>query len=72
MAFYLEFVQQKGLPLSFVDTLIRERLNRPLTGSVVLMGRQVVYLTPVGILALLHQHGITCAWRRRVGYRDRL
>jgi hypothetical protein len=47
-----------GLVFPFVDTLIRERTYRPLTGNVILIGRQTVYFTPADILLLLREHGI--------------
>jgi hypothetical protein len=48
-----------GLTFPVVDTLIRERIYKPLVGRIVLIGRQAVYFTPANILALLRKHDIT-------------
>ena len=47
-----------GLTFPIVDALVRERVHRPLTGDVLLIGRQAVYFTPADILSLLRWHGI--------------
>jgi hypothetical protein len=50
-----------GLTFPIVDTLIREHVYRPLTGDVLLIGRQTIYFTPAAILDLLREHGIEVA-----------
>jgi hypothetical protein len=50
-----------GLTLRFIDSLLREHSHRPVTGDVVLIGRQTVYLTPAEVLSLMSQHGIDAA-----------
>jgi len=47
-----------GLGYHVVEALIREHNYRPITGNVILIGRQAVYLTPQDILALLREHGV--------------
>src|SRR5262245_45050206 len=47
-----------GLVFPVVDTLLREHTYKPLTGDILLIGRQTVYFTPRDILALLREHGI--------------
>jgi hypothetical protein len=38
--------------------LISEHKNKPITGTVLLIGRQSVFLTPEGALELLHEEGV--------------
>jgi hypothetical protein len=47
-----------GFNFPIVDTLIRENIHRPLSGDVLLIGRQAVYFSPTGILSLLEEHGV--------------
>jgi hypothetical protein len=50
--------RRMGLTFPLVDTLIRERVYRPLTGDILLIGRQTTYFTPADILSLLREHGV--------------
>src|SRR5262245_7537138 len=47
-----------GLVFPVVDSLLREHTYSPLTGEILLIGRQTVYFTPRDILALLREHCI--------------
>lgn len=47
-----------GIGYHVVEALIRESQYRPLSGDVVLIGRQTVYFTPESIVELLGKHGI--------------
>lgn len=47
-----------ALTRTSLDSLLREHRYRPITGDVVLIGRQTVYVTPAEALALMSQHGI--------------
>jgi hypothetical protein len=53
-----------GIGHHVVEALIRERQHRPITGDVVLIGRQTVYFTPESILALLKEHRIDTKGRK--------
>lgn len=48
-----------GLRYHMVEALIREHIHKPISGDVVLVGRQTVYFSPQTILALLREHGVT-------------
>ncbi len=42
-----------------VEAIVREHCHKPISGDVVMIGRQTVYFTPEGILDLLRLHGIS-------------
>jgi hypothetical protein len=47
-----------GLGYHFVEGLVREHKYRPLSGDVLLIGRQTIYFTPQTILKLLREHNV--------------
>jgi SAM-dependent methyltransferase len=53
-----EGVLPMGLGYHFVEALIRERAYRPISGNVVIIGRQSVYFSPNGILRLLRENNV--------------
>jgi hypothetical protein len=50
-----------GIGPHLAQALIRESMYRPLTGDVVLIGRQIVQFTPQAILTEIARHGIDVA-----------
>jgi hypothetical protein len=53
-----------GIGRQLVEALIRESQHRPLSGDVVLIGRQTVYFEPGGILELLKEFGVDTLGRK--------
>jgi hypothetical protein len=47
-----------GLVRWFIEALAREHNHRPLSGDVLLIGRQTIYLTPEQLLGLYRDYGI--------------
>jgi hypothetical protein len=47
-----------GLTAPIIETLAREHKYRPLTGDVLLIGRQAIYLTAEQLLVLYRDFGI--------------
>ena len=45
-----------GLGYECVEAIVREHKYRPITGNVIIVGRQTVYFTPEQILKLLREH----------------
>lgn len=47
-----------GLDRLFIEGLMREHLHRPISGNVVLIGRQTIFLSPDELLELLAANGL--------------
>jgi hypothetical protein len=47
-----------GLGLDIIEAIVREHTYKPISGDVLLIGRQSIYLTPDEYLATLRSHGV--------------
>lgn len=48
-----------GLGIHMIEAVLREHLNRPITGDVLMVGRQTTYLSPEALLRTVREHGIS-------------
>jgi SAM-dependent methyltransferase len=47
-----------GMGRHLIEAVIREHLNRPIAGDVLLIGRQTTYLSPEGLINVINECGI--------------
>ena len=47
-----------GMGRHLIEAVIREHLNRPITGDVLLIGRQTTYSSPEELIQVINEFGI--------------
>jgi len=50
-----------GIARNIADAIVREHRHRPISGDVVVIGRQTIYLSPSGAVDLVRSHGVVPA-----------
>src|ERR1700722_19621136 len=73
-----------GMGKHLIEAVIREHRNKPITGDVLLIGRQTTYMSPDELLVSIREHGVTgdadpgsieldkTTVDRKLGYAERL
>ena len=48
-----------GMGKHLIEAVVREHLHKPITGDVLLIGRQTVYLSPDELVRTIREHGVS-------------
>ncbi len=55
-----------GLGRHMVEAIVREHLQKPIAGDVLMIGRQTTYLSPDDLIRVLAEHGVSVSSNSKI------